>query len=91
MASYSAIRPLCPTAAFGLFSSCWAMLFSSLLRSTLKQNHEKKYEWKMSHLDRVSLIDMDMSNSCPSFCFPKATAPLVTTMHSLPWFWISAI
>ena len=45
----------------------------------------------MSHLDRVSLIDMDMSNSCPSFCFPKATAPLVTTMHSLPWFWISAI
>lgn len=38
----------------------------------------------------VSRIDRDMSNSCVSFCLPKATAPLVTMMHSRPSFWHSA-
>ena len=33
---------------------------------------------------------MDMRSSCPSFCFPNATAPLVIMMHSWPRFWSSA-
>lgn len=35
-------------------------------------------------------MERDISNSCVSFCLPKATAPLVTMMHSRPSIWHSA-
>ena len=38
----------------------------------------------LSTLLMVSLMDMDMSSSWDNFCFPNATAPLVTMMHSAP-------
>ena len=50
------------------------MAFSSVVRSTL---------------DSVSRMDMDINSSWDNFCFPKATAPLVTMIHSAPLFWIS--
>lgn len=40
--------------------------------------------------DNVSRIDNDISSSCVSFCLPKATAPLVTIIHSRPSKWHSA-
>jgi len=39
---------------------------------------------------RVSLIDIDIKSSWVSFCLPKATAPLVTMIHSRPSIWHSA-
>ena len=38
----------------------------------------------LSTLLMVSRMDMDMSSSWDNFCFPNATAPLVTMMHSAP-------
>lgn len=40
--------------------------------------------------DKVSLMESDISNSWVNFCLPKATAPLVTIIHSLPSFCASA-
>uniref|UniRef100_A0A2M4C847 Putative secreted protein n=1 Tax=Anopheles marajoara TaxID=58244 RepID=A0A2M4C847_9DIPT len=40
--------------------------------------------------DSVSRIDSDISSSWVSFCLPKATAPLVTIIHSRPSTWYSA-
>lgn len=38
----------------------------------------------------VSRIERDIKSSWCNFCFPKATAPLVTIIHSLPSIWHSA-
>lgn len=54
--------------------------------STLQQLTSRLW----SLCDRVSLIDSDISSSCVSFCRPKATAPLVTMIHSRPSWWHSA-